>query len=66
MGALSASYVKNTTPLKISALKGFEVVVQQILRLYRAGLWLPLAAATRLLSGKKGRAATTICCRLSH
>lgn len=31
MGALSASFVKITSPLKISALKGSEVVVQQIL-----------------------------------
>ncbi len=43
MGALSASYVKITTPLKISALKGSEVVVQQILDSIAPGL-LPLAA----------------------
>ncbi|SQB40609.1 PTS system, mannose/fructose/sorbose family, IID component [Citrobacter koseri] len=41
MGALSASYVKITTPLKISALKGSEVVVQQILD--SIGAW-PAAA----------------------
>lgn len=43
MGALSASYVKITTPLKISALKGSEVVVQQIFDSIAPGL-LPLAA----------------------
>ena len=43
MGALSASYVKITTPLKLSALKGSEVVVQQILDSIAPGL-LPLAA----------------------
>lgn len=43
MGALSASYVKITTPLKISALQGSEVVVQQILDSIAPGL-LPLTA----------------------
>lgn len=43
MGALSASYVKISTPLKVSALKGSEVVVQQILDAIAPGL-LPLAA----------------------
>ncbi|WP_434801275.1 PTS system mannose/fructose/sorbose family transporter subunit IID, partial [Escherichia coli] len=45
MGALSASFVKITSPLKISALKGSEVVVQQILDSIAPGL-LPLGTAT--------------------
>lgn len=67
MGALSASYVKITTPLKISALKGSEVVVQQILDSIAPGL-LPLAAvfAIYFYLVKKGRATPPFCCRLSH
>ncbi|KZQ45866.1 PTS fructose transporter subunit IID, partial [Klebsiella aerogenes] len=61
MGALSASYVKITTPLKISALKGSEVVVQQILDSIAPGL-LPLAAvfAIYFYLLKKGPRYTTI------
>ncbi|ECZ5804207.1 PTS system mannose/fructose/sorbose family transporter subunit IID [Salmonella enterica] len=61
MGALSASYVKITTPLKISALKGSEVVVQQILDSIAPGL-LPLAAvfAIYFYLVKKGPRYTTI------
>jgi D-glucosaminate-specific PTS system IID component len=61
MGALSASYVKITTPLKISALKGSEVVVQQILDSIAPGL-LPLAAvfAVYFYLLKKGPRYTTI------
>ncbi len=62
MGALSASYVKITTPLKISALKGSEVVVQQILDSIAPGL-LPLAAVFAIyfyLVKKKGPRYTTI------
>lgn len=67
MGALSASYVKITTPLKISALKGSEVVVQQILDSIAPGL-LPLAAvfAIYFYLVKKGRATPPFYCRLSH
>jgi D-glucosaminate-specific PTS system IID component len=61
MGALSASYVKITTPLKLSALKGSEVVVQQILDSIAPGL-LPLAAvfAIYFYLVKKGPRYTTI------
>jgi D-glucosaminate-specific PTS system IID component len=67
MGALSASYVKITTPLKISALKGSEVVVQQILDSIAPGL-LPLAAvfAIYFYLVKKGRATPPFCCQLSQ
>lgn len=61
MGALSASFVKITSPLKISALKGSEVVVQQILDSIAPGL-LPLAAvfAIYFYLVKKGPRYTTI------
>nr|WP_140918139.1 PTS system mannose/fructose/sorbose family transporter subunit IID [Limnobaculum xujianqingii] len=61
MGALSASYVKITTPLKISALEGSEIVVQQILDSIAPGL-LPLAAvfSIYLFLLKKGPRYTTI------
>ncbi len=61
MGALSASYVKITTPLKISALQGSEVVVQQILDSIAPGL-LPLAAVFSIYFYlvKKGPRYTTI------
>jgi D-glucosaminate-specific PTS system IID component len=61
MGALSASYVKITSPLKISALEGFEVVVQQILDSIAPGL-LPLAAVFSIYFYlvKKGPRYTTI------
>lgn len=61
LGALSASYVKITTPLKLSALKGSEVVVQQILDSIAPGL-LPLAAvfAIYFYLVKKGPRYTTI------
>ncbi len=61
MGALSASYVKITSPLKISALEGSEVVVQQILDSIAPGL-LPLAAVFSIYFYlvKKGPRYTTI------
>ncbi|MEB7885935.1 PTS system mannose/fructose/sorbose family transporter subunit IID [Serratia fonticola] len=61
MGALSASYVKITTPLKISALEGSEVVVQQILDSIAPGL-LPLVAVFSIYFYlvKKGPRYTTI------
>ncbi|MCS3408434.1 PTS system mannose/fructose/sorbose family transporter subunit IID [Serratia sp. AKBS12] len=61
MGALSASYVKITTPLKVSALEGSEVVVQQILDSIAPGL-LPLAAVFSIYFYlvKKGPRYTTI------
>lgn len=61
MGALSASYVKITSPLKISALEGSEIVVQQILDSIAPGL-LPLAAvfSIYLFLVKKGPRYTTI------
>lgn len=67
MGALSASYVKITTPLKISALKGSEVVVQQILDSIAPGL-LPLAAvfAVYFYLLKRVRATPRFYCRLSR
>lgn len=61
MGALSASYVKITSPLKISALEGSEIVVQQILDSIAPGL-LPLAAVFSIYFylTKKGPRYTTI------
>ncbi|MFG1173986.1 PTS system mannose/fructose/sorbose family transporter subunit IID [Erwiniaceae bacterium CAU 1747] len=61
MGALSASYVKITTPLKIGALEGSQVVVQQVLDTIAPGL-LPLAAvfAVYFYLVKKGPRYTTI------
>ena len=61
MGALSASYVKITSPLKISALEGAEIVVQQILDSIAPGL-LPLAAVFSIYFylTKKGPRYTTI------
>ncbi|MCO7512317.1 PTS system mannose/fructose/sorbose family transporter subunit IID [Serratia fonticola] len=61
MGALSASYVKITSPLKISALEGSEVVVQQILDSIAPGL-LPLVAVFSIYFYlvKKGPRYTTI------
>ncbi|GKX52908.1 PTS system mannose/fructose/sorbose family transporter subunit IID [Budvicia aquatica] len=61
MGALSASYVKISSPLKISALEGSEIVVQQILDSIAPGL-LPLAAvfSIYLFLVKKGPRYTTI------
>ena len=59
MGALSASYVKITTPLKISALKGSEVVVQQILDSIAPGL-LPLAAKGMKMAISNGITAAQI------
>lgn len=69
MGALSASYVKITTPLKISALKGSEVVVQQILDSIAPGL-LPLAAVFAIYFYLVKRAALhhhfAVDCRTEH
>ncbi|MDN6634110.1 MAG: PTS system mannose/fructose/sorbose family transporter subunit IID [Enterobacterales bacterium] len=61
MGALSASYGKITSPLKISALEGSEIVVQQILDSIAPGL-LPLAAVFSIYFylTKKGPRYTTI------
>ncbi|MBN1087199.1 PTS system mannose/fructose/sorbose family transporter subunit IID [Erwinia aphidicola] len=61
MGALSASYVKITTPFKIVALEGSEVVFQQILDSIAPGL-LPLAAVFSIYFYlvKKGPRYTTI------
>jgi len=61
MGALSASYVKITSPLKISALEGSEIVVQQILDSIAPGL-LPLVAVFSIYFylTKKGPRYTTI------
>lgn len=61
MGALSASYVKITTPLKFSALQGSEVVAQQILDSIAPGI-LPLTAvfAIYFYLVKKGPRYTTI------
>lgn len=61
MGALSASYVKIVTPFKIVALKGSEVVFQQILDAIAPGL-LPLAAVFSIYFYliKKGPRYTTI------
>lgn len=61
MGALSASYVKITSPLKISALEGSEIVVQHILDSIAPGL-LPLAAVFSIYFylTKKGPRYTTI------
>lgn len=61
MGALSASYVKITSPLKISALEGSQIVVQQILDSIAPGL-LPLAAVFSIYFylTKKGPRYTTI------
>ncbi|GHD68449.1 MULTISPECIES: PTS system mannose/fructose/sorbose family transporter subunit IID [Jeongeupia] len=61
MGALAASYVKLSTPLKFSFLQGSEVVVQQVLDSIVPGL-LPLAAvfAIYLYMLKKGPRYTVI------
>jgi D-glucosaminate-specific PTS system IID component len=61
MGALSASYVKISTPLQITALKGSTIVVQDILNQVVPGL-LPLAAVFGIYYylTKKGPRYTTI------
>ncbi len=70
MGALSASYVKITTPLKISALKGSEVVVQQILDSIAPGFTATGGGIRHLLPlVKKGPRYTThfaVDCRTEH
>lgn len=61
MGALSASYVKISTPLKITAIQGSTIVVQDILNSVAPGL-LPLAAIFGIYYylTKKGPRYTTI------